>query len=58
VVPQDGLGFEVEFQDADGRLKLGQVHIPCFAAWDLECRTFLQADTNGVTISHRERAEP
>jgi hypothetical protein len=58
MVPQDGLGFEMEFRDVEGRPELRQVHIPCFAAWDLECRAFLQADGNGVTIPDRERVEP
>jgi hypothetical protein len=54
-VPADGLGFELEFRDAAGRLELRYVHIPCFAAWDLECRSFLQHDGNSGTISDRER---
>jgi hypothetical protein len=57
-VPADGLGFELEFRDAMGRLELRYVHIPCFAAWDLECRSLLQADGNTCTISDRERVEP
>ena len=57
-VPGDGLGFELEFRDAMGRLELRYVHIPCFAAWDLECRSLLQADGNTCTISDRERVEP
>jgi len=56
-VPGDGLGFELEFRDAMGRLELRYVHIPCFAAWDLECRSLLQADGNTCTISDRERVE-
>jgi hypothetical protein len=54
-VLEDGLGFELEFRDAAGRLELRYVHIPCFAAWDVECRSFLQADSNSGTISNRER---
>lgn len=57
-VSGDGLGFELEFQDAQGRFELRYVHIPCFAAWDRECRSFLQADGNGLTIPDRERVEP
>ena len=52
-VLRDGLGFELEFRDGE----LRYVHIPCFAAWELECRTFLQAEGNGLTISDRERIE-
>jgi hypothetical protein len=51
------LGFELEFRDATGRLELRYVHIPCFAAWDLECRSVLHADGDSCTISHRERVE-
>ncbi len=57
-VPRDGLGFELEFGDADGRLELRHVHIPCFAAWDLECQQFLQAGGDRATIPDRERVEP
>jgi hypothetical protein len=57
-VPREGHGFELEFRDARGRLELRHVHIPCFAAWDLECRSWLQADSNSCTISDRERVEP
>ncbi len=57
-VPRDGLGFDLEFRDADGRIELRHVHIPCFAAWDLECRALLQADGDGVTIPACERAKP
>lgn len=57
-VTREGLGFELEFRDTDGRLELRHVHIPCFAAWDLECRNFLQAGSDGGTISDRERTEP
>jgi hypothetical protein len=57
-VPRNGLGFELEFRDTDGRLEFRLVHIPCFAAWDLECRYFLQAGSRGVTIPDRERVEP
>jgi hypothetical protein len=58
IVARDGHGFELEFRDAMGRLERRYVHIPCFAAWDLECRSLLQADGNGCTISDRERVEP
>jgi hypothetical protein len=57
-VARDGHGFELEFRDARGRLERRYVHIPCFAAWDLECRSLLQPDGNGCTISGRERVEP
>ena len=57
-VPRDGLGFELEFRDTDGRLELRHVHVPCFAAWDLECRYLLQAGSDHGTISDRERTEP
>lgn len=56
-VPPDGLGFDLEYRDTDGRLELRHVHIPCFAAWDLECRNSLQAVSDGGTISDRERTE-
>jgi hypothetical protein len=56
-VPRDGLGFEPEFRDTDGRVELRYVHIPCFAAWDSECRHFLQAASDGPTIPERERDE-
>ena len=56
-VAQDGLGLELEFRDPDGRLELRYVHIPCFAAWDLERRHFLQDGADGVTLPERERAE-
>jgi hypothetical protein len=56
-VARDGHGFELEFRDAIGRLERRYIHIPCFAAWDLECRSLLQADGNGCTISDRERVE-
>ena len=57
-VPRDGLGFELEFRSADGRLELRHAHIACFAAWDFECRQLLQAGGNRVTIRDRERIEP
>jgi hypothetical protein len=57
-VPQDALGIELEFRDADGHLQLRQAHIQCFAAWDRECRDFLQAGGDGVTIPDRERVQP
>jgi hypothetical protein len=57
-VPRDGLGFELEFRNADGRLEVRHAHIACFAAWDLECRQFLQADGDQATIPDRERVEP
>jgi hypothetical protein len=57
-VPRDGLGFELEFRNADGRLELRDAHIACFAAWDLECRQLLQAGSDRVTIAERERVEP
>jgi hypothetical protein len=34
------------------------LHIPCFAVWDLECRAFLQAGSDGGTIADRERVQP
>ena len=52
------LGFELEFRDDMDRLELRYIHIPCFAAWDAECRSLLQADSNSGTISNRERLEP
>ena len=57
-VPRDGLAFELEFRDTDGRLELRHLHIPCFAAWDRECRYLLQAGSDGGTIPDRERVEP
>jgi hypothetical protein len=57
-VARDGHGFELEFRDAMGQLERRYVHIPCFAAWDSECRSLLQADSNSGTISDRERLEP
>jgi hypothetical protein len=57
-VVQDGLGLELEFRDPDGRLELRYVHIPCFAAWDLERMHFLQAGSDGGTLTQRERAKP
>jgi hypothetical protein len=45
----------VEFRDAVGSNELRYVHIPCFGAWDLECRSLLQPDSNGGTKSDRER---
>jgi hypothetical protein len=57
-VSRDALGLELEFADTDGRLELRHVHIPCFAAWDLECRYLLQASSDGGTICDRERVEP
>ena len=56
-VPRDGLGFELEFRDADGRVEVRHVHIPCFAAWDAECSDFLQVSSDGGTICERERDE-
>ena len=58
LVPRDGLGIELEFRDTDGPLELRHLHIQCFAAWDLECRDFLQVGSDGRTISDRERVEP
>ena len=58
LVAQDGLGLELEFRDPDGRLELRYVHIPCFAAWDLERMHFLQAGSDSVTLNKRERAKP
>jgi hypothetical protein len=57
-VARDGLGFELEFRHTDGHVELHNVHMPCFAAWDLEGRQFLQAGTDGGTIADRERVEP
>jgi hypothetical protein len=57
-VVRDGLGFELEFADADGRRELRHVHIPCYAAWDLERRELLQAGADRATIPDRERVEP
>lgn len=57
-VARDGFGLELEFRDPDGRLELRYVHIPCFAAWDLERRHFLQAGSDGLTLTERERARP
>lgn len=57
-VQRDGLGLDFEFRDADERLELRHLHIPCFAAWDLECRDFLQAGSDGGTIADRERVQP
>ena len=56
-VPRDGLGFELEFRDTDERIEVRHVHIPCFAAWDAECRDSLQVCSDGGTISERERDE-
>jgi hypothetical protein len=57
-VERDGLGLELEFRDPGGRLELRYVHIPCFAAWDLERMHFLQDGVDAVTLPERERAEP
>ena len=57
-VPRDEHGFELEFRETDGRVEPRYVHLPCFAAWDAECRHFLQAESDGVTIPDRERTEP
>jgi hypothetical protein len=57
-VPRDGLGFELEFAEPDGRLELRYVHIPCYAAWDSERRELLQAAGDRATIADREQIEP
>jgi hypothetical protein len=57
-VARDGLGLELEFRDPEGRLELRHVHIPCFAAWDLERMHFLQAGSDGLTLAEHERARP
>jgi hypothetical protein len=57
-LPPDGLEFELEFRELDGRCEVHHFHIPCFAAWDLESRDFLPADRDGGTIPDRERDEP
>ena len=56
VIGGNSLGFELEFGDDDvaGRT-VHDVHIWCFAAWEFECRSFLPAADDGVTIPGRER---
>jgi hypothetical protein len=56
VIGRDSLGFELEFggDDVEGR-KVHDVHIWCFAAWEFECRGFLPAVDDQVTIAGRER---
>jgi hypothetical protein len=55
-ITADGLGFELEFAEEDtGQPEIRNVHLWCFAAWEFECRSFLPAPDDGVTILGRER---
>jgi hypothetical protein len=55
---RDGLGFELEFRAGDADVpQLHHMHIPCFAAWEFECHSFLQASGEKGTISIHDRAE-
>lgn len=58
-VARDGLGFELEFRagDADAP-QLHHMHIPCFAAWEFESQSFLQASGEEGTIPIYDRAAP
>lgn len=56
VIGGNGLGFELEFGgDGIGAPIVHNVHIWCFAAWEFECRSFLPAADDAVTIPGRER---
>lgn len=56
VIGGDGLGFELEFEaDGGGEREVHNVHIWCFAAWEFECRSLLQAADDNGTITGRER---
>lgn len=55
-ITADGLGFELEFVGAGRREpEIRNVHLWCFAAWELECRSFLPAAEDSGTIPLRER---